>query len=56
MAEAGIVGPYKGSQAREALITLEEWDAIAERSSATPIQPTDYDYDPITDEIGDEEL
>ncbi len=28
MAAAGIVGEYKGSQAREAAITLEEWDAI----------------------------
>jgi S-DNA-T family DNA segregation ATPase FtsK/SpoIIIE len=28
MATAGIVGSYKGSQAREALITVEEWDAM----------------------------
>lgn len=28
MAAAGLVGEYKGSQAREATITLEEWDAI----------------------------
>jgi S-DNA-T family DNA segregation ATPase FtsK/SpoIIIE len=28
MASAGIVGDYKGSQAREAMITLEEWDAM----------------------------
>jgi len=28
MASAGIVGSYKGSQAREALITVEEWDAM----------------------------
>lgn len=27
MAEAGIVGDYKGSQARETNMTLEEWDA-----------------------------
>jgi S-DNA-T family DNA segregation ATPase FtsK/SpoIIIE len=26
MAEAGIVGPYRGSQARRVLMTLEEWD------------------------------
>jgi len=26
MAEAGIVGAYKGSQAREVLVTLEEWE------------------------------
>ncbi len=28
MAAAGIVGDYKGSQAREATITVEEWDAM----------------------------
>jgi S-DNA-T family DNA segregation ATPase FtsK/SpoIIIE len=28
MAAAGIVGDYKGSQAREALMTLEEWEAM----------------------------
>ncbi len=28
MASAGIVGAYKGSQAREATITLDEWDAM----------------------------
>jgi len=28
MASAGIVGSYKGSQAREALINVEEWDAM----------------------------
>ncbi len=28
MAEAGIVGEYKGSQAREVAITLEEWEAM----------------------------
>jgi len=27
MAEDGIVGPYNGSQAREVLISLEEWEA-----------------------------
>jgi S-DNA-T family DNA segregation ATPase FtsK/SpoIIIE len=28
MANAGIVGSYKGSQAREALINLQEWEAM----------------------------
>ena len=28
MAEAGILGDYKGSQARECLMTLEEWRAL----------------------------
>ncbi len=27
IAEAGIIGPYKGSQAREVHMTLEEWEA-----------------------------
>jgi S-DNA-T family DNA segregation ATPase FtsK/SpoIIIE len=28
MAATGIVGEYKGSQAREAMLTVEEWDAM----------------------------
>jgi S-DNA-T family DNA segregation ATPase FtsK/SpoIIIE len=28
MAAAGLVGTYKGSQAREAMITVDEWDAM----------------------------
>jgi S-DNA-T family DNA segregation ATPase FtsK/SpoIIIE len=37
MAQAGIVGDYKGSQAREATITLEEWEAmkVAQTQDAT---------------------
>jgi S-DNA-T family DNA segregation ATPase FtsK/SpoIIIE len=31
MAEAGIIGSYKGSQAREVMMTLEEWDAMQEQ-------------------------
>jgi len=31
MAEAGIVGQYKGSQAREVLMTLEQWEAWREQ-------------------------
>jgi len=31
MAEDGIVGEYKGSQARETLITLEQWEALRQR-------------------------
>jgi S-DNA-T family DNA segregation ATPase FtsK/SpoIIIE len=34
MATSGIVGSYKGSQAREALITVEEWDAMAAAKQA----------------------
>jgi S-DNA-T family DNA segregation ATPase FtsK/SpoIIIE len=28
MAEDGIVGDYNGSQAREVLLTLDDWDAM----------------------------
>ncbi len=34
MAAAGLVGEYKGSQAREAMITLEEWDAMKAQAQA----------------------
>ena len=34
MAEAGIVGDYKGSQAREVLLTLDEWDAMRRQVEA----------------------
>ena len=34
MAVAGLVGEYKGSQAREATITLDEWDAMQEQQEA----------------------
>ena len=29
MAEDGIVGEYNGSQAREVLISLEDWEAMS---------------------------
>jgi S-DNA-T family DNA segregation ATPase FtsK/SpoIIIE len=34
MAAAGIVGDYKGSQAREAMITVEQWDAMRAQQHA----------------------
>ncbi len=34
MAEAGIVGEYKGSQAREVLLTEKEWNAIKRQRDA----------------------
>ncbi len=36
MAEDGVVGDYKGSQAREVLLTMEEWAA---RSGSQPLPP-----------------
>ena len=43
MAEAGIVGDYKGSQAREVLITVEQWEAI--RASAQADRDAGYEAD-----------
>ena len=47
MAEAGLLGDYKGSQARECMVTLEDWQAMrqsvaADRSGASAVdgQPT----------------
>ena len=34
MAEDGIVGDFKGSQAREVLLTLEQWEALKEQREA----------------------
>ncbi|MCS7239221.1 MAG: DNA translocase FtsK [Thermoguttaceae bacterium] len=39
MAEDGIVGPYNGSQAREVLISLEEWEARKSRGGAGKVSP-----------------
>lgn len=39
MAEDGIVGPYNGSQAREVLISLDEWDAMNGRTPAEQTTP-----------------
>ncbi len=40
MGEAGIVGEYKGSVAREVLISLEEWDAQQGGGEAAPAPPS----------------
>ncbi len=40
MAEDGIVGEYNGSQARDVLISLEEWEAMnGDESAASPPTP-----------------
>ena len=33
MAEAGIVGPYRGSKAREVMLTMEEWEEARSNAS-----------------------
>lgn len=43
MAAAGIVGDYKGSQAREVVMTLEEWDAM--RAAAAEDMNKGYEAD-----------
>jgi len=49
MAEAGIVGDYKGSQAREVLLTLEEWDAL----QAQVARDLDEGYEADVDVFGE---
>ena len=48
MAEAGIVGDYKGSQAREVVMTLEQWDAM--RSSMEADLHKNYAADQLESE------
>ncbi|PQO28644.1 DNA translocase FtsK [Bremerella cremea] len=43
MAEDGIVGPYNGSQAREVVITPEEWELMKSGQSA----PTEVEPEPV---------
>ncbi|HET6442512.1 MAG TPA: DNA translocase FtsK [Phycisphaerae bacterium] len=48
MAEDGLVGTYAGSQARECLLTLEEWEALKKRGgqhAATAAAADDADGD-----------
>jgi S-DNA-T family DNA segregation ATPase FtsK/SpoIIIE len=40
MAEDGIVGDYNGSQAREVLLTVEQWDEMnGQKQAAAPVPP-----------------
>lgn len=39
MAEDGIVGPYNGSQAREVVMSLEQWERMRGRGDSTPAAP-----------------
>ncbi len=40
MAGAGILGEYKGSQAREVLMTLEEYEAVRAQQVTSEAQPS----------------
>jgi len=45
MAEDGIVGQYKGSQARETLLTLEQWEALKAQRNHEGDEEDDGDED-----------
>lgn len=47
MSEAGIVGDYKGSQAREVLLTLDDWDSL----KAQVARDLDDDYEADRDDF-----
>lgn len=51
MAEAGIVGIYKGSQAREVLMTLDQWDALKQQVA----EDLDAGYAADNDELDDDD-
>lgn len=45
MAAAGVVGDYKGSQAREVAMTLEEWEQFSQAQAAAEPAAVDEDDD-----------
>ena len=53
MAEAGIVGDYKGSQAREVLMTLDEWDQLQDQVESE--LKDDYQADRLVEFTDEEE-
>ena len=48
MAAAGILGAYKGSQARECLITIEDWQTMQESISADQTGKSAMDGEPTS--------
>ncbi|MDX1683210.1 MAG: DNA translocase FtsK, partial [Phycisphaeraceae bacterium] len=50
IADAGIIGPFKGSQAREVHMTLEEYEQLVEKAHAQ----AESDGEPVPDEMDDE--
>jgi S-DNA-T family DNA segregation ATPase FtsK/SpoIIIE len=55
MAAAGIVGEYKGSQAREVAITREQWEAM-KQAEAERIRQTALAGDPVEDDMFDDDI
>ncbi len=56
MAEDGVVGTYNGSQAREVLITIEQWHAMnGEASAAPPDSPAKQRRNKILPDPSDDE-
>ena len=45
MAAAGVVGDYKGSQAREVAMTLDEWEQFSQAQAAAEAASDDEDDD-----------
>jgi len=55
MAAAGIVGTYKGSQAREVLITPDEWQVLKEQQ-ATELRARALEGDGVPDMLYDDDM
>jgi S-DNA-T family DNA segregation ATPase FtsK/SpoIIIE len=55
MADAGVVGTYKGSQAREVTVTLEEWEKRIEAPTAVEPESLPTDEFPVNDRFADDE-
>jgi len=55
MAASGIVGEYKGSQAREVLLTAEEWQALKEQEAAQ-IRSIGLQDDGVPDMMYDDDI
>lgn len=55
MADAGIVGEYKGSQAREVMMTLKEWEALQQQVAADLDAGYEADEEENVDVLGSDE-
>jgi S-DNA-T family DNA segregation ATPase FtsK/SpoIIIE len=54
MASSGILGEYKGSQAREVMITLEEYEALCEQMDAEEAEGEEEEYEYEEEEVEEE--